>query len=317
MKKHISELLKNKILVLDGGFSTQIQKYNLKEPEYRRDSRLEKIETNLEGYYELLNLTRSDIVGDIHEKYLKYGADIIETNSFRANSYYLKLYGINNISSYELNMQAAKIAREKVVKYTNLTIKKPRFLAGSLGPLPEKINYADKVEIFSEQIKGLIAGRVDFILLETMTDYENIKAGVEALNSIMQKRNKTFDVIISVSETKNSYTPLTKDFIAQLQNTYTNVNILAIGENCGLGFEKIYQNIKKYNDFPFHIIAYPNNSSLDGTELSERQQLEYAKKMINEKLVNIIGGCCGTGYNLIRNLEKLTRNKPPRTLPKN
>ena len=308
MKKDITTILKKRILVLDGALGTLIQRYNLKELDYRI-GHFEKVEGNLLGFNELLSLTRPEIISEIHEKYLKVGADIIETNTLRANRLTLEEYGIEEINAYELNFASAKLAREKVVKYTNLTLNKPRYLAGSVGPLSPEIPFETAVEVYTEQIKGLLAGNVDFILLETMTNENSIIAATEALNNIMKKRNRRFKLAISGSATGNNHSPIKVDFIRKLVLDYPNVEIFAIGENCGLGFEDVLNNIRKLADSEFFIIAYPNSLSKDGKELTLEEQLDFAKKFIDEGLVNIIGGCCGTDYDFIENLVKFLKRK--------
>ncbi len=305
MKKDIKHILQKRILVIDNGLSSQIEKYNISEVEYRTDERLKNAGKPLKGFYDLLSVTKPEVIAEIHEKFLKSGADIIETNTFRANFYHLNQFGLEDIS-YELNFTAAKIAREKVVKYSNLTLKKPRYLAGVVGPLPEELSTDEMKKFYTEQIKGLLAGKTDLIYLKTQTNLKSIAAATEVLNEIMQKRKKTGFLFISVSETSDKYTPLTAEFLDNLQENNPNIEILAIGENCTIDLQKLPEHLRQYSKLPYYLLAAPYKQNANEDEL-----LETLKQLIDNQLVSIVGACCGNVYKLVKELSKIAEKATP------
>lgn len=315
MKKTIETVIKEKILVLDGGMATMLQKFRTTERDFIGD-RFKDHPQKLDGLYEILNITKPEIVKDVHEKYAKAGADILSTNTFRANRIELAKYGLADIA-YEVNYNAATAAREKTTKYTNITRSKPRYVAGILGPInPEEASLDEMQEAYSEQIKGLLAGKVDVILMETIQYEDNIKAALLALEAILKRRRKNFPMIISSAAMPNKAPFVT----GELANRYTSfvhhVRILAIGMNCGEGPEQLLDMLKSLSySSEFNIIAYPSAGVPDKNgkySTDDKRLIEVMQKFIDKDLVNIIGGCCGVTPEHIAHIAKMTKGVKPR-----
>ncbi len=315
MKKSIENIIKERVLVLDGAMATMLQKYTIKERDFKGE-RFANHPVNLSGFNEILNFTKPERIRDIHEKYLRAKADIISTNTFRANKIELKKYQLDDLA-YELNYTAATLARENVTKYTNITREKPRYVAGVIGPISSKEATLDEMEeAYSEQIKGLMAGKVDVILLETVYEEDNIKAALLALEAILKKRRKNFPIIISGAAIEGQNPIITGEMITKYTAIVHHVRILAIGLNCGNGPEPMLDKLKNISyTAPFNVIAYPS-AGIPDDEGKINVDLDYlieqTQKYIDKDLVNIIGGCCGTTPQFITKLSKLARDAKPR-----
>ena len=309
MKKNFEDILKEKILILDGAMNSMIQKYQLKERDYKGKRFLEH-KVNLMGCNEILSFTKQEIIKDIHEKYLKAGADIIETNTFNANKIYLSKFDLPDVA-YELNYTAATIAKEKTSKYINLTRNKPRFVAGAIGPIETTDeNFDDVVYAYSEQIKGLLAGRIDFLLIETISDETNLKAILIALDNILKKRRKHFPIFISGIISENNNSPITDDLIKRYSTFTSYINVLGIGINCNYYPEKMYSQLKKISEnTDLYTIFYPNAIQVDKNKqnLSSDEMVEFLSKFVENKIVNIIGGCCGSTPEYTSKIKKLLK----------
>jgi len=315
MKKSIENIIKEKVLVLDGAMATMLQKYTTTQRDYKGE-RFENHPIDLSGFYEILNFTKPERIRDIHEKYLRAKADIISTNTFRANKIELKKYQLDDLA-YELNYTAATLARDNATKYTNITRDKPRYVAGVIGPISSKEATLDEMEeAYSEQIKGLMAGKVDVILLETVYEEDNIKAALLALEAILKKRRKNFPIIISGALIDGSDSIVTGEMIAKYTAIVHHVRILAIGMNCGTGPDAMFDKLKNLSyTAPFNIVAYPSAGIPDENGKIKKDLdylVEQTKKYIDKDLVNIIGGCCGTTPEFITKLSKLARDTKPR-----
>ncbi len=315
MKKSIENIIKEKILVLDGAMATMLKKYRTKERDYKGD-RFKDHPVDLFGFNEILSFTKPDRIRDVHEKYLRAKADIISTNTFRANKIELKKYQLEDLA-YELNYTAATLARDNATKYTNITRDKPRYVAGVLGPISSKEATLDEMEeAYSEQIKGLMAGKVDVILLETVFEEDNIKAALLALEAILKKRRKNFPIIISGAAIEGKEPIVTGELIKRYTSIVHHVRILAMGMNCGHGPEQLLDKLKNISySAPFNIVAYPSAGIPDengNLELDTDSLIEQTKKYIDKDLVNIIGGCCGTTTEFIKKLSKLVIDVKPR-----
>ena len=321
------ESLKERILVLDGAMGTAIQAYNLTEADYRgeilKDSKYE-----LKGNNDLLVLTKPEVIREIHENYLAAGADIIETNSFNATRVSQLDYGTDNII-YDLNYAAAKLAKECAKKYS--TKEKPRYVAGSVGPTNKTlslspdvenpgyraINFDDMMESYKEQMEGLIDGGVDVILIETIFDTLNARAAIFALNTINEERNIEIPIMISGTLTDKSGRTLSGQtldaFIESIKNEY----VISVGLNCSFGAKDLVPFIKKLsNEVPYYVSVYPNAGLPNRFgEYDEKPEItaENLKELVDNKHVNIVGGCCGTTYDHIREIAKLVEGKTPRT----
>lgn len=331
MQKDIRKELEKRVLVLDGAMGTMIQKYNLSETEFRGEE-FENHKYNLKGLNDILCITKPELIAEIHEKYLKAGADIIETNTFNANRISLKDYGLED-RAYDLNYNAAKLAREQAAKYSNITRHKPRFVAGAIGPTnktasmspdvndPSKreISFDELVKAYEEQVKGLLAGKVDILLVETIFDTLNAKAALFAIQSVFEKRKKVFPVMVSGTITDKSGRTLTGQTVEGFLNTLSNIDLLSIGFNCSFGAKDLFPHIEELSHkAPFYISAYPNAglpNELGLYDESPEKMQEQMTEFTKNKVVNIIGGCCGTTPEHIVKLVDIANKAMPRIIP--
>ncbi len=306
------DILSRRVLVLDGAMGTFIKKYNLRKFDYHKN-RFVDHKTDLFGLNEVLNLTYPDLIKEIHEKYLKAGADIIETNTIRANEYFMEKYDLQGLS-YEINFTAAKLAREVATKYSLIRRNKPRFVFGSVGQTKEEISQDDAELIYSQQFKALIAGKVDAILFETFISPEVLLNALKVLDDILKKRGKTYPVVISATVTdENDSLFVDTGLVDEIRERFTNIKLVAVGENCGLGPEEVLRNIRSLSsqvDLP--VIAYPNAGLTYDEPYTAAQFAAVAKKFLDEELVNIIGGCCGTTPEYIELIANLAKDAKPR-----
>ena len=304
MKKLFVDTLKNNILVLDGELSNNVGRYKLDEKEYRGDKYKEH-PVDLKGFTEILTYSKREAINNVHEKYLKAGADVIRTNTFNANKISLSKYKLDDIA-YELNYTAARLSYEKAAKYSNITRTKPRYVAGVIGTIPTDENNFDKVvAAYDEQIKGLFAAKVDLLLIESVTQIENLKAVLIAIENILKKRRKHYPVFVSGLHSENSKSVVTEDILKRFASFTTHVKIVGIGANCNLYPEQMYSQIKEFSTSDYKTIFYP--STIDNSQnkkLTSDEFVEYLSKFIDEKIVNIIGGGSGTNPDYIRKIVK-------------
>ncbi len=326
---NIKELIKEKILVLDGAMGTMIQKYKLKEEDFRGQAYKDH-PVNLKGNNDLLSLTNPGIIKNIHEEYLKAGADIIATNTFNANMISLADYKMESLV-YEINKASAIIAKEAALKYS--TIEKPRFVGGSLGPTnrtasmssdvnspgSRAVSFDTFVEAYTQQIEGLIDGGVDIILLETFFDTLNCKAALNAAQKIFDKTGKKLPVIVSGTITDKSGRTLSGQTLESFYISISHADLFCVGLNCGLGANQLkpyIQELSKIADCCVH--AYPNAglpNQFGGYDETAQQMAVIVEEYLKEGLVNIIGGCCGTNPEHIKLLSELSQKYEPRKIP--
>lgn len=308
--KSISEIIRDRILVLDGAIGTMIQSYHLTEQDFRGDLFINS-KVLLKGNNDLLCLTRPDVVTDIHRKYLDAGADIIETNTFNANSISQLDYSLQDYV-YVINYSGAKLARRVADEYTKLNPDKPRFVAGSVGPTnktcsmspdvnhPERrsITFDELVKSYQSQIEALIDGGVDTLLIETIFDTLNAKAAVFAANKVMDRIQRKIPVMLSITISDASGRLLSGQTIEAFLASISEYDIFSVGLNCSLGPSQLKPYIRLLSDVaPYYISFYPNAglpNSLGMYDFSPESMAFEMKEIIRAGLVNIIGGCCGT-----------------------
>ncbi len=331
-KRDISEILKDKILVLDGAMGTMIQNYNLNEKDFRGE-RFKNYHIDLQGNNDLLSINQKKIISEIHEEYLIAGADIIETNTFSANRISMSDYKMENLI-YELNFSSAQIARKIADIYTKKNPEKPRFVAGSIGPTNKttsispdinnpafrSVSFDEMVISYSEQVESLIDGGVDLLLIETIFDTLNAKACLFAVSEIFEKKNIKIPVMISGTIADKSGRTLSGQNLEAFLTSMSHFDLLSFGFNCAFGAKEMLPHIEHLSKIsPFFVSAYPNagfpNSFGDYDETPEIMGKEL-KKFLDKKIVNIIGGCCGTGPKHIKFFSDLVKNYSPRVLPK-
>ena len=325
----LKDLLKKRILVLDGAMGTMIQRYTLSENDFRGD-RFRDHDSDLKGNNDLLSITRPDIIKSIHKEYLDAGADIIETNTFSSTSIAQEDYNLSSIV-YELNYQSAKIAKEIVDLCS--TIEKPRFVAGSIGPTNRTASISPDVEnpafrqisfdqlktAYTEQVRGLIEGGSDLILIETVFDTLNCKAALFAVEDVFEDLNVRLPIMVSGTITDESGRTLSGQTAEAFLNSISHIPLLSIGFNCALGTKAMRPYIKELSDkAPFFVSAYPNAGlpnemgEYDESPAAMAAQLE---DFMQNKLVNIIGGCCGTTPDHIQAFSDLALRYSPREKP--
>jgi len=322
----IEDILKTRILVLDGAMGTMIQRYKLSEEDYR-GSRFVNYHMPLKGNNDLLVLTQPEIIREIHEEYLLAGADIIETNTFNAQAISLADYNMESLA-YEINLEASKIAKQAAEKFS--TENKPRFVAGSVGPsnkslsLPNDLNnpelrsigFAEMSEAYAVQIRGLIDGGVDVLLVETIFDTLNAKSCLFAISQVFAEKKISIPVMISVTISDNTGRTLSGQTIEAFVNSVSHFDYLSLGLNCALGAEKIKPYLRELSSLSKNLVSvYPNAGLPDqygAYKETAAEMTEIVKTFIDEGLVNIIGGCCGTTPEHIRLFSEIAATAKPK-----
>jgi 5-methyltetrahydrofolate--homocysteine methyltransferase len=329
--QHLRELLNQRILVLDGAMGTMVQGYRLGEADYRGE-RFRDWHRDLKGNNDLLVLTQPAIIREIHGKYLEAGADLVETNTFNAQRISMADYGMEDLS-YELNVAAAKLAREAADEWTTKTPDKPRFVAGALGPTnrtasispdvndPAKrnVSYDELVEAYLEQARGLVDGGVDILLIETIFDTLNAKAAIFACLTLFEERGREWPIILSGTITDASGRTLSGQTAEAFWNSVRHASPLAIGLNCALGAKEMRPYIAELARVAdCHISCYPNAGLPNAFGEYDEKPHDTAcvlEEFAASGLVNIVGGCCGTTPEHIAHIAQHVSDKRPRPLP--
>ncbi len=325
--------LKEKILFLDGAMGTLLQKNNLSENDYR-GTLFKNSTANLKGNFEVLSLTQPQIIEDIHRAYLDAGADIIECNTFNANSIVQSNYHLENYIK-ELNEASVKIARKVADEYTKKTPNKPRFIAGSVGPTtksltissdimnPEKrdITFDELVKSYSEQIEVLVRSNIDILLVETIFDTLNAKAAIYAIQEVQNRLNTNIPTMISVTLTDKSGRTLSGQTLEAFYYSIEFAKPICVGLNCSLGIEEMKPHIKQLAKIaPCAISIYANaglQNEFGEYETSPIQMANEYKELAKDNIINIYGGCCGTTPNHIKKIVELLKDYKPREITTN
>ena len=309
--KELPAILVKRIAILDGAMGTMIQRFKLNEEQYRGE-RFKDFHKDVKGNNELLSLTRPDVIRDIHERYLAAGADLIETNTFGATTIAQADYDMADLA-YEMNVASARIAREACDKYS--TPDKPRFVAGAVGPTPKtasispdvndagarNVNFEELRAAYYDQVKALVEGGSDVLLVETIFDTLNAKAALFAIEEFFEASGERLPIIISGTVTDASGRILSGQTVTAFWHSVRHSQPLAIGLNCALGATLMRPYIQELNKVAgdTFISCYPNaglpnpmsETGFDETpDVTSRLLHEFAA----EGLVNIVGGCCGT-----------------------
>lgn len=327
----IQDILKERILVLDGAMGTMIQRYELEEADFRGE-RFKNHTHPLKGNNDLLSLTRPDVIKAIHREYLQAGADIIETNTFSGTTIAQADYRTEE-AVYDINFYSARIAREVADEFNQKEPEKPRFVAGAMGPTnkvaslsPDVNNPGYRAITFDElaaayklQAQGLIDGGVDVLLLETVTDTLNTKAGLFAIQELFEERGIEIPIMISGTITDASGRTLSGQTTEAFLISVSHVPLLSIGLNCALGADMLRPYLKVLNEnAPFFVSAYPNAglpNAFGHYDQTPEEMAGLVEEYLNEGLVNIIGGCCGTTPDHIRKIADLVKRFKPREIP--
>jgi 5-methyltetrahydrofolate--homocysteine methyltransferase len=329
--KKLLELLSERILFLDGAMGTMIQRYQLVEADYR-GARFADWGTDLKGNNDLLTLTRPQVIREIHDAYLDAGADIIETNTFNATRVAMADYHMEDLA-FEINVAAARLARQAADAFTARTPGKPRFVAGVLGPTnrtasisPDvndpgfrNIHFDDLVAAYAESIRGLVEGGVDFLLIETIFDTLNAKAAVFAIESFFEESGNRLPIMISGTITDASGRTLTGQVTEAFWNSLRHARPISIGLNCALGAKQLRPYVEELSRLAdTRVSAHPNaglpNEFGEYDETPEEIATELADWAAHG-FINIVGGCCGTTPDHIKAIVAAVSEHPPRRIP--
>jgi 5-methyltetrahydrofolate--homocysteine methyltransferase len=324
---NFNEILQSRILILDGAMGTMIQRYKLTEADFRGE-RFENFPVLLKGNNDLLSLNKPEVIEEIHRAYLKAGADIIETNTFNANAVSMQDYKMEDLVR-EMNLASARLARKIADEFSKKTPDKPRFVAGSVGPTNKTSSMSPDVEnpmyrsvtfdqmkaAYQEQMEALIEGGVDMLFIETIFDTLNAKAAIFAAKEIAEKTGKETPLVISVSLSDKAGRTLSGQTLEAFITSVSHAEPLALGLNCSFGPEEMFPYLKEVARIsPFFVVAFPNAglpNQLGEYEETPERMAASIKKFIDEGLVNIVGGCCGTTPDHIAQYVDLAKNKTP------
>lgn len=325
MKKTLREVIKDRIIILDGAMGTMIQQYGLEEDDFR-GYRYRNAEGMMKGNNDMLNLTRPDVIEDIHAKYLMAGADIITTNTFSSQRVSQADYGLET-SAREMALEGARIARKAADRYS--TEEKPRFVAGSVGPTNKtcsmspdvsnpaarELDYATLYEDYLEQIEALEEGGADAVLIETVFDTLNAKAAIDATMEVERRTGRDLPIMLSITVSDLAGRTLSGQTLDAVLASVSSYPIFSVGLNCSFGADQMKPFIKELaHHAPYYISAYPNAglpNSLGGYDETPETMAPQIGEYIDEGLVNIIGGCCGTTEKFIAKYAEIAEGKMP------
>ena len=321
-RKEIAMLLRERILLLDGAMGTMIQRYKLSEEDYRGE-RFKDHPCDLKGNNDLLSLTRPDVIMEIHKAYLEAGSDIIETNTFNATSISQADYQAEALV-YEINFESARIAAEAAAGFSQLTPHKPRFVAGSIGPTNKTTSLSPDVNdpgframsfdemkaAYKEQVKALVEGGADLLLVETIFDTLNAKAALMGIEEYLESASTRIPVMVSGTITDASGRTLSGQTLEAFMHSLSHVDLLSIGLNCSLGAKEIRPYLKEMaGKSTFFTSVHPNAglpNQFGEYDESPEDMSKLIKDFIDSGFVNIVGGCCGTTPDHIRAFAELT-----------
>jgi len=324
MNKELEKALEQRILILDGAMGTMIQGYELSEQDFRV-GHFDNHKKPLKGNNDLLSITRPEIIKEIHRAYLEAGADIVETNTFSGTWIAQADYDLQE-AVYAINFESAKIAKEVTQEFKD----RPRFVAGSIGPTNRTasispdvndpgyraITFDELVQAYEEQINALMDGGVDLLLVETIFDTLNAKAALFAIDQVYETRGERLPIMVSGTITDQSGRTLTGQTTEAFLISLSHMPLFSIGLNCALGADLMRPYLQILNDkSPFAVSAHPNAGlpnefgKYDETPFLMAAQI---KEFLDEGLINIIGGCCGTTPEHIKAIADLAKNYSPR-----
>jgi 5-methyltetrahydrofolate--homocysteine methyltransferase len=339
----IREMLQKRILIIDGAMGTMIQRYKLSEADYRGE-RFKDWPSDIKGNNDLLCLTQPQIIKDIHKEYLEAGADILETNTFNAQRISLADYHMEDLA-YEINLAAARIAREAVNEFKE-THKlsstgedlEGAFVAGAIGPMNKTLSlspdvnnpgyraltFDDAMNAYYEQVKGLVEGGVDLLLIETIFDTLNAKAAIFAIKKYFRdikdsSKGAQLPIMISGTITDASGRTLSGQTLEAFYTSVMHAKPLSIGLNCALGAKEMRPYIEELSQIAScYVSAYPNAglpNAMGEYDEQPEDTAHYLEDWAKEGFVNIVGGCCGTTPDHIRHIAEQVKNLKPRELP--
>lgn len=331
--KSIAECLRERILIIDGAMGTMIQRFNLTEADYRGE-RFKDWPGDLKGNADLLSITQPDVIRNIHKQYLEAGADILETNTFSAQRISMADYHMQDIA-YEMNVASARVAGEAIEEYKkNSGDTDPKFVAGAIGPMNKTLSLSPDVnnpgyravtfdevaDAYYEQVKALVEGKVDVLLIETIFDTLNAKAAIYAIKKFFRDKNQQpLPVMISGTITDASGRTLSGQTLEAFYISVMHAKPLSIGLNCALGAAEMRPHIEELSQIATcYTSAYPNAglpNAMGEYDEQPHQTAHFIEDWARAGYVNIVGGCCGTTPDHIRHIAKQVAKFPPRRLP--
>jgi len=323
----LQEAIKERILVLDGAMGTMIQQYGLKEEDFRGEQ-FKDVEGQMKGNNDILCLTRPDVIADIHRKYLDAGADLITTCTFSSQRVSMADYQVEAYCC-DINLAAARIARTLADEYTAKTPMKPRFVLGDVGPTNKTLSispdvnnpalrsltYDEMMSAYQEQMEALLEGGVDALLIETIFDSLNAKAAIYAAERAMESTKRHVPLMLSITVSDTAGRTLSGQTLEAFLASVQHADIFSIGLNCSFGARQLKPFLKNLAEkAPYYISAHPNAglpNSLGLYDQTPEMMAEQVKEYVDEGLVNILGGCCGTTEKFIELYPALVEGKKP------
>jgi len=327
MQKTLSQIVKERILILDGAIGTMIQSFRLTETDFRGE-RFADIHGQMKGNNDLLCLTKPEVVADIHRRYLNAGADIIETNTFNANRVSMADYHMEEYCR-EINLAGAVLARKIADEFTEGNPEKPRFVAGSVGPTNKtcsmspdvnnpafrSLTFDELTDAYVEQMQALVDGGVDILLVETIFDTLNAKAAIYAAQEVMKNARREIPLMLSATISDSAGRTLSGQTLEAFLASIQHARPFAVGLNCSFGAKQLKSYLQVMAaKAPYYISAYPNAglpNSLGQYDQTPDIMAEEIKEYIDEGLVNIVGGCCGTTDEYIARYAELVKDAKP------
>jgi len=326
----IEKTLAEKILVLDGAMGTMLQAYKFDEADFR-GARFKDHPSPLKGNNDLLSITQPDAIKAVHRAYFEVGADIVETNTFSSTSIGMADYAMEELV-YELNFQSAKLARELADEFTQANPNKPRFVAGSIGPTNRTasmspdvndpgfraVTFDDLVEAYSEQVKALVEGGSDVLLVETVFDTLNAKAALYAIDVLKEANNWDIPVMVSGTITDASGRTLSGQTVEAFATSVSHIPLLSIGFNCALGADQLLPYLRRLSkETETMVSAHPNAglpNAFGAYDQTPEDMRDLIEKYLEENLINIIGGCCGSTPEHIQLIAEVASKYSPRKI---
>ena len=328
-KPDIRLLLKERVLVLDGAMGTMIQRHKFTEADYRGD-RFADWKSPLQGNNDLLSLTQSAAIKDIHAQYAAAGADILETNTFSSTTIAMADYHMESLVK-EINMVSARLAKEVADEYTAMQPDKPRYVAGSIGPTNKTASLSPEVNdpgyraidfdglriAYKEQVEALMDGGVDLLLVESVFDTLNAKAALFAIQEVKEERKSDIPVMVSGTITDASGRTLSGQTAEAFLISIAHADLLSVGFNCALGAKQLTPHLEVLaKKAPFAVSAHPNAglpNAFGQYDESPEDMAAQIQDYLDLNLVNIIGGCCGTTPDHIEAIARIAAQAKPRS----
>ncbi len=328
--KNIQEILKERILVLDGAMGTMLQRYKFTEEDFRGE-RFKDWKTPVQGNNDLLSLTQPEAIAEVHRKYFAAGADIVETNTFSSTTIAMADYDMEELV-YDLNFESARIAKQVADEFTAKEPNKPRFVVGSLGPTNKTASMSpdvndpgyravsfDELRIaYKQQVEALLDGGVDMLMVETIFDTLNAKAALFAIEEVKEERNIEVPIMVSGTITDASGRTLSGQTAEAFLISVSHIPILSVGFNCALGADQLVPHLEVLSNKTEHAVSAHPNAGLPNAfgeyDETPEQMAAQIKEYVEKGLVNIVGGCCGTTPEHIAAIAELVRKYDPRAV---